>query len=726
MFRVVFFGNHPVFNLFFRGLNWFDFRYNFICIKIIESSTRYFRNESQSELVLCSKKIIRYTQTKLLIAMNLRTSLLAQLATLLSLNLYAQESAIKWGKIPDEDLKMTTYALDTAAAAVVLSDIGNFTYDLRAPEQLTELNVHRRIKILKRNGFSEGDIKIPYISKDRYQNVIQLRAQIFNPDGSKRSIEKKDFFEEKTAEGYTTAKFTFPEIQVGSIIEYSYVLQTKDWVRIPTWYFQEDIPVRLSEFVLYIPEFLEFVVLSRGRVLDRNEQSMESGIGIRNRKYILAVKDAPALKEESFITTMTDYIAHVIFQISGVVESGLRKPYLSDWTTVAKQLLEDESFGKRIDRKANFNDAYDKVAPLVAAAKMPEEKIKTIYHFVLNHIKWDGTYGIYQSEPLNKVFELKKGDVAGANLLLIGLLKAFGFDAKPLLISTRGHGQPIELYPILSQFNYVLAHVKLNDKVQLLDATNTQRPMGLTAVSALNNKGWLLDPTKPEWVDIVPARSISTRMFNLTLEEEGKAGGKLVSAYDGYAALEVRERLTKQQDPQSTNETSDSEGDEDVSATLTNMEYDSVAIKNLDDPYKALGFTAKVSIPEGATVNGDFIYVNPVLHPAFDENPFKQTVREYPVDIPYPFSHRYILNLTIPEGYAIEQLPEQVNLNLPENGGKFTFLVSKPAGTVQKIQINSSILINQLHFEPEEYGNIKKFFDLIIEKQQEQIVLKKI
>lgn len=657
--------------------------------------------------------------------MNLKTPMLTLFVTALYLNLPAQETSIKWGKIPDEELKMTTYALDTSAAALVLADIGYFTYDLRAPDQLTELNVHRRIKILKRSGFSEGDIEIPFYSKDRYQDIVQLKAQIFNPDGSKRSIEKKDFFEEKTAEGYTTKKFTFPEIQVGSIIEYSYVIQTKDWVRIPTWYFQTDIPVRLSEYVLNIPEFLEFVIIVRGSELDRNEQSLESGIGIRNRKYILAVMDAPALKEEAFITTMTDYTAHVIFQISGTVQNGVREPYLSDWKTVAKDLLESENFGKRIDRKANFNDAYDKVAPLVANAKTPEEKIKAIYHFVLDQIKWDGTNGIYQTEPLNKVFELKKGDAAGVNLMLIALLKAYGFDAKPFLVSTREHGQPIELYPIRSQFNYVLAYLKHNDKVQLLDATHRQRPMGLPATSALNNKGWIVD-TEPEWLEIVPGRSSSTRMFNITLNEEGKAVGKIVSAYDGYAALEVREELTKKDDPQSSNEAPEEDKDEEVSATLANIEYDSVTIKNLDDIYKTLAYNAKVVIPDGGTVNGDFIYLTPVLHPAFDENPFKQTVREYPVDIPYPLSHRYILNLTIPEGYAIEQMPEQVSLSLPENGGKFTFLVSKLAGTSRTFQINSTIQINQVHFEPEEYPAIKKFFDLIIEKQQEQLVLKKI
>jgi len=661
--------------------------------------------------------------------MNFKMLTIGCIATLSSISLFAQEP-IKWGKIPDEDLKMTTYPLDTSAAALVLADLGDLSYDLKSPGQQTDLFVHRRIKIFKRTGFEEGNIEIPYYSKDRYQDLLQLKAQIFNPDGTKRSIEKKDFFEEKTGEGWTTAKFTFPEIKEGSIIEYTYSIRTKDWVNLSDWYFQEAIPVRLSEYTLHIPEFLEFVILTRGRPLDRNEQTMEnnpiaSSSNIRLRKYVLAMENAPGLKRESFITTMRDYLGHASFQLSGIVENGLRKPHLSDWSTVAKELMDTESFGKRIDRRANYNDVYDKVAPLVAAATLPEDKIKAIYHFILDNYKWDGTYGKYVNESLNKSFELKKGDVAALNLTLVALLKAFGFDAKPLLVSTRGHGKPIELYPILDQFNCVLAHVKVDDKTYLLDATDPNRPMGLPAVNALNGKGWLVDPLHPEWIDITPSKATTIRMYNIELNEEGKASGKLVSSYEGYTALEIREELTKKTETGAEVDESE-ENDEEVSATVASIEYDSVAIKNLDNIYKPLSYNAKITIPEGGTVNGDFIYFNPVVHPAFDENPFKQTIREYPVDLAYPLSHRYILNLYYPEGYTIEQMPQQAILVLPNNGGKFTFLVNKSAGVKNMLQINCSILLNQVYFEPEEYSTIKKFFDLIIEKQQEQVVLKKL
>ena len=83
-----------------------------------------------------------------------------------------------------------------------------------------------------------------------------------------------------------------------------------------------------------------------------------------------------------------------------------------------------------------------------------------------------------------------------------------------------------------------------------------------------------------------------------------------------------------------------------------------------------------------------------------------------------------MLTLKIPEQYEVEQLPQPVIVTIPNNGGKFSFAVQKNAPKM--IQIVSSIQLNQLHFEPEEYPFVKQFFDMLIEKQQEQIVLKKL
>lgn len=657
--------------------------------------------------------------------MNLKLFFSSLFTSCLCLVVTAQTPEIKWGKIPESDLKMTVYPKDTSAAAVVLANLGELYFDLSKPEVLVMLDCHKRVKILKRTGFDEGDIVIPFYSKDKFENITDIKAQIFQPDGSKRSVERKDFFEEKVNENYTRIKFTFPDVREGSVIEFRYTKAIKDFFSLPTWYFQDNIPVVWSQYHLRIPEYVEYVQLQTGQPpkivqTDIRVETADANSSMKVMNYVLGAKDMPAMKRESFITTMDDYLSHIKFQLSGVIERGVMKPHLSTWPKLAEILNESESLGKRIKMRGTFEDAFDAAGKTVNAAKTPEEKMYAVYDFVRQNIEWNGRETIWASEELDKSFHNKKGSVAEINLLVVGLLKAFGLPAYPMLISTRDNGQPIELYPIVEQFNYVIAYLELNGKTYLMDATSKYRPLGVLNENALNSVGWVLHPTEPSWKPIPPSSSASTRMFTVKLQEDGALRGSYSASYEGYAGEEVRKDLFDKSEENTTEETSKS--DEDVSATSANIKYDSVKVVNAEDVYKPLRYNSLVNVPNGATLNGDFIYINPILHPVFDKNPFTLVERIYPVDIPFPMSHRYILNLETPPGYVIEDLPEPTNLVLPENAGKFTLLVAKKDS---RIQITMTTQLNRLNFEPEDYSQIKKFFDLIIEKQQEQIVLKK-
>ena len=100
----------------------------------------------------------------------------------------------------------------------------------------------------------------------------------------------------------------------------------------------------------------------------------------------------------------------------------------------------------------------------------------------------------------------------------------------------------------------------------------------------------------------------------------------------------------------------------------------------------------------------------------------KQEKRTFPVDIPIKSKDQYNLNLTIPDGYIVEELPEPINLKMDGDAGLFQFMTSQ---TGNRVQVISKVIIKKVHYEPEEYEVIKSFFDIIVEKHGEQIVLKK-
>ena len=104
------------------------------------------------------------------------------------------------------------------------------------------------------------------------------------------------------------------------------------------------------------------------------------------------------------------------------------------------------------------------------------------------------------------------------------------------------------------------------------------------------------------------------------------------------------------------------------------------------------------------------------------ENPFKVTERKYPVDFATPMETTYLSTFTLPAGYKVEESPKNLLLSLPENAGRFMFTVAVNGNTVQVV---SKITIRKPVFYAEEYAALREFYNQIVSKHAEQIVLKK-
>jgi hypothetical protein len=131
-----------------------------------------------------------------------------------------------------------------------------------------------------------------------------------------------------------------------------------------------------------------------------------------------------------------------------------------------------------------------------------------------------------------------------------------------------------------------------------------------------------------------------------------------------------------------------------------------------------------VTLNENVNAAGDVVYINPfVAGSGFETNPFTTEKREYPVDYGNAVEDVLSFKLTIPEGYALEEKPENKVLALPQNAGKFLYNVSVNGNV---IQVTSIVAINKSLFTSEEYPALREFYNHIVAKQAEQIVLKKI
>ena len=60
----------------------------------------------------------------------------------------------------------------------------------------------------------------------------------------------------------TEISFALPNVRVGTVFEYRYKFTRKSYSHIPSWNFQQRIPVRYSAYNVIVPEYFEFTVQS--------------------------------------------------------------------------------------------------------------------------------------------------------------------------------------------------------------------------------------------------------------------------------------------------------------------------------------------------------------------------------------------------------------------------------------------------------------------------------
>jgi hypothetical protein len=119
----------------------------------------------------------------------------------------------------------------------------------------------------------------------------------------------------------------------------------------------------------------------------------------------------------------------------------------------------------------------------------------------------------------------------------------------------------------------------------------------------------------------------------------------------------------------------------------------------------------------------DIIYFNPLLNEITKENIFKAEKRIFKVEMPFTVNETYILNMEIPKGYVVDELPKSVRSKLNENEGLFEYIISNKEGF---IQLKCKFQLNKANYEVEDYESLREFFGLMVKKQSEQIVFKKI
>lgn len=163
------------------------------------------------------------------------------------------QQPVEFGVLTPFEREFKTYEKDSTAHAVYLYERGDSYFEVQGNYMWLIKKYHAKKKILDQRGFSQAEISIPYYhSNNRSEQVLNLRAITHNGT-VKHSVLQESVFQVDENEYWSMKKFTFPQVEVGSILEYSYEIKSPYMFNLRGWDFQEEIPKVVSEFHAKIP-----------------------------------------------------------------------------------------------------------------------------------------------------------------------------------------------------------------------------------------------------------------------------------------------------------------------------------------------------------------------------------------------------------------------------------------------------------------------------------------
>jgi hypothetical protein len=265
----------------------------------------------------------------------------------------------------------------------------------------------------------------------------------------------------------------------------------------------------------------------------------------------------------------------------------------------------------------------------------------------------------------------------------------------------------------MDRFNYVIAGLNIDNAEYYLDAT--ERKIGFThlPLRCYNGHARFVNATSPDPVYFVAdslKESKVTAVF-VANDDKGKSVSSLKSTLGYYESLDIRDRINEKGKEELLKSI---KSQYPAETGISDLEIDSLS--NLEEPV-----TVRYNI-DLSGFNEDIVYFNPMMAEGYKDNYFKSAQRYYPVEMPYAFDEVYILNMEVPQGYVVDELPKSARVNLNDGDGSFEYLISESGG---RIMLRSRVKLARAYFQPADYEALRGFFDHIVKKHAEMIVFKK-
>lgn len=514
---------------------------------------------------------------------------------------------------------------------------------------------------------------------------------------------------------YSDAKvcvYGFNFLHPGTEIVFKSKIAYQDPKYLTKIFFHEDMPVEKREIVITVPASVNVELIERN--FEANNIRKNVTTEGSNKVYTYVVENLKAFKSESNSLGKLYHYPHIIVATKNYTSDGASKKVIASvddlygwYFSLVKQVQNDQ---------APFTD---EVQRLTATAKTPEEKIKAIYYWVQDNIKYiafeDGIAG-FRPEAAHKVYLNRYGDCKGMANLTKEMLKVAGFDARLTWIGTNRipYGHDV---PSLAVDNHMICTVSSGDKQYVLDPTEKYIALGKYG-ERIQGKEMLIENGEEYIVKKVP---VETSEQNKVLQEEtitldgevlkgqgqitfhGEAKKNLLY-YSNYIKTEDKKKLF------------------DRVAVPDYSNRDVVSVTNIPviDREKAMEVKYTFGLNNKVTAFDNDLYIDLDWNKTFKNLTMEDDrISDYYFD--RKINTRTVKKLQVPSGYKISHLPA----NLSKKHDDFSIIVNFEQRGGELFYTNE-IIVNHGLIRKADFTTWNAFIKELNEVYNDQVVLTKL
>jgi hypothetical protein len=513
------------------------------------------------------------------------------------------------------------------AGAVVLLDEAIVEVFPRSEHSFSEYLRHTVVKIRNERGLKYANILIPYDNNSRVEGI---KARVILPDGKTVTLSKDEIFDTSLYPEFLfysddrARRFTVPGVEEGCLVETEWRKTIDNFSFWTRWDFQHADPVLISRYTVRCPNDWEIRWKTYGIELKPEVESLPKGM---KANHTWKAENLPPFREEAAMPPGDGNVAHLMFSSVGV----------KSWGDIASWYL------RVCEGRMNPDKAIrSKTAELTAGVADPREKLKRIFEFVRDRIRYIAIEigeGGYQPHDAPSVFRKRYGDCKDMTALIVAMAGATGITTHPVLISTWQNGDVDTSLVSQAQFNHAIAVSDLPDGSAVwMDATEKTCAFGdlpwydrdrLVFVVKDDSLGTFIRTPRPKVDD-----SRLSRTWDLSADSTGCGRGSVCMVFTGVLAGEMRHQLRRMPDTAIRNWIG-----RQLLYRFPGVVCDSIRLEDLWNPENPLRLSASFDSAKWMVRDGGSFSFRPGEFALYDMNyVFPEKERRYPIALQYPMS----------------------------------------------------------------------------------------